>query len=78
MVVSQPDDAPAFKEEEEEESTKEDTATVKGEQSEVAFTPPEGFCSVCYIPLAPDPDPDRLFIYLHARRFVLLPLPRFS
>jgi hypothetical protein len=32
------------------------------------FVPPEGFCPVCYIPLAPDPDPDRLFIYLHARR----------
>lgn len=24
---------------------------------------------MCYIPLSPDPDPDRLFIYLHARRY---------
>ncbi|CED85354.1 RNA pseudouridylate synthases [Phaffia rhodozyma] len=33
------------------------------------FVPPEGFCKHCYIPLAPDPDPDRLFIYLHAIRY---------
>lgn len=24
---------------------------------------------MCYIPLAPDPDPDRIFIYLHAVRY---------
>ena len=42
----------------------------KSTETKVAppFTPPEGFCPVCYIPLAPDPDPDRLFLYLHARR----------
>jgi tRNA pseudouridine synthase 9 len=33
------------------------------------FIPPPGFCPQCFIPLAPDPDPDRLFIYLHALRY---------
>ncbi|KAI5453932.1 hypothetical protein NCC49_004927 [Naganishia albida] len=30
---------------------------------------PEGFCEECHIPLAPDPKPDTLFIYLHAWRY---------
>ncbi|KAJ9105442.1 hypothetical protein QFC21_001813 [Naganishia friedmannii] len=30
---------------------------------------PEGFCAECHIPLAPDPKPDTLFIYLHAWRY---------
>lgn len=42
---------------------------VKEEEGEEKFVPPEGFCPVCYIPLATDPDPDKLFIYLHARRY---------
>jgi hypothetical protein len=36
-----------------------------GESIEV----PEGFCTECHIPLAPDPDPSTLFIYLHAWRY---------
>jgi tRNA pseudouridine synthase 9 len=30
---------------------------------------PSGFCPECHIPLAPDPKPDTLFIYLHAWRY---------
>lgn len=30
---------------------------------------PDGFCTQCYTPLAPDPDPESLFIYLHALRY---------
>lgn len=30
---------------------------------------PEGFCPECHIPLAPDPKPETLFIYLHAWRY---------
>lgn len=30
---------------------------------------PDGFCTQCYTPLAPDPDPETLFIYLHALRY---------
>lgn len=30
---------------------------------------PEGFCRECHIPLAPDPKPESLFIYLHAWRY---------
>ncbi|TXT13504.1 hypothetical protein VHUM_00871 [Vanrija humicola] len=30
---------------------------------------PEGFCHQCFIPVADDPDPETLFIYLHALRY---------
>ncbi|GHJ84424.1 hypothetical protein NliqN6_0826 [Naganishia liquefaciens] len=46
---------------------------------------PEGFCPECHIPLAPDPKPDTLFIYLHAWRYTTerlgcweTPMPKWS
>ncbi|ORX40227.1 pseudouridine synthase [Kockovaella imperatae] len=46
---------------------------------------PEGFCEECYVPLADDPDPETLFIYLHAVRYTTeklgawqTPLPRWA
>ncbi|KAL1412961.1 hypothetical protein Q8F55_000710 [Vanrija albida] len=35
---------------------------------------PEGFCHQCFIPVADDPDPETLFIYLHALRYHTEPL----
>ncbi|WVR06210.1 hypothetical protein IAU60_003240 [Kwoniella sp. DSM 27419] len=49
-----------------------------------AFLPP-GFCEDCFVPLPDDPDPETLFIYLHARRYTTpelgvweTPLPRWA
>ena len=46
---------------------------------------PEGFCPDCFIPLPDDPDPETLFIYLHARAYTTerwgkweTPLPRWA
>ena len=46
---------------------------------------PEGFCQECFIPLVDDPDPEMLFIYLHALRYTTdglgqweTPLPRWA
>ena len=46
---------------------------------------PEGFCDHCYVPLPDDPDPETLFIYLHALRYTTetlgsweTPLPRWA
>lgn len=46
---------------------------------------PEGFCPDCFIPVADDPDPETLFIYLHARAYTTekwgkweTPLPRWA
>ena len=46
---------------------------------------PEGFCQECFIPLVDDPDPETLFIYLHALRYTTdglgrweTPLPRWA
>lgn len=46
---------------------------------------PEGFCHQCFVPLPDDPDPETLFIYLHARRYKTAhlgtwetPLPRWA
>ena len=54
------------------DSTQDSTTTATTATSpSTSFIPPAGFCPVCYIPLAPDPDPDRLFIYLHAVRYAM-------
>lgn len=49
-----------------------------------AFLPP-GFCTQCYVPVPDDPDPETLFIYLHALRYTTerlgtweTPLPRWA
>ncbi|OCF43941.1 DRAP deaminase [Kwoniella heveanensis CBS 569] len=49
-----------------------------------AYLPP-GFCTECFVPLPPDPDPETLFIYLHALRYTTeelgtweTPLPRWA
>jgi RluA family pseudouridine synthase len=46
---------------------------------------PEGFCTQCFVPVPDDPDPETLFIYLHARRYTTeklgtweTPLPRWA
>lgn len=46
---------------------------------------PEGFCHQCFVPLADDPDPETLFIYLHAWKYETnglgaweTPLPRWA
>lgn len=46
---------------------------------------PDGFCEQCFIPLPDDPDPETLFIYLHALRYTTerlgtweTPLPRWA
>ena len=46
---------------------------------------PEGFCEDCFVPLADDPDPEKLFIFLHALRYTTprlgawaTPLPRWA
>jgi hypothetical protein len=46
---------------------------------------PEGFCEQCFVPLADDPDPETLFIYLHAWKYETVglgkwetPLPRWA
>lgn len=46
---------------------------------------PEGFCTQCYVPVADDPDPETMFIYLHALRYETpslgrweTPLPRWA
>lgn len=46
---------------------------------------PEGFCHQCFVPLAEDPDPETLFIYLHAWKYETnglgaweTPLPRWA
>lgn len=46
---------------------------------------PEGFCDQCYVPVPDDPDPEGLFIYLHALRYTTpklgewsTPLPRWA
>jgi len=46
---------------------------------------PEGFCSECFVPVPDDPDPEKLFIYLHALRYTTealgtweTPLPRWA
>ena len=46
---------------------------------------PEGFCQTCFVPIADDPDPETLFIYLHALRYTTealgvweTPLPRWA
>ncbi|WRT67633.1 uncharacterized protein IL334_004605 [Kwoniella shivajii] len=49
-----------------------------------AYLPP-GFCPECFVPLPDDPDPETLFIYLHALRYTTpslgtweTPLPRWA
>ncbi|WVW84495.1 hypothetical protein I302_106529 [Kwoniella bestiolae CBS 10118] len=49
-----------------------------------AYLPP-GFCAECFVPLPDDPDPETLFIYLHALRYTTpdlgtweTPLPRWA
>ncbi|WWC62391.1 uncharacterized protein I303_104987 [Kwoniella dejecticola CBS 10117] len=49
-----------------------------------AYLPP-GFCEDCFVPLPDDPDPETLFIYLHALRYTTpelgtweTPLPRWA
>ncbi|OCF62327.1 DRAP deaminase [Kwoniella mangroviensis CBS 10435] len=49
-----------------------------------AYLPP-GFCGECFVPLPDDPDPETLFIYLHALRYTTpdlgtweTPLPRWA
>lgn len=46
---------------------------------------PEGFCHQCFVPLPDDPDPETLFIYLHAWKYETndlgaweTPLPRWA
>ena len=46
---------------------------------------PEGFCQQCFVPLPDDPDPETLFIYLHAWKYKTVglgkwetPLPRWA
>ena len=46
---------------------------------------PEGFCKDCFVPVADDPDPETLFIYLHALRYTTeslgvweTPMPRWA
>jgi hypothetical protein len=46
---------------------------------------PEGFCEQCFVPLADDPDPETMFIYLHAWKYETnglgqygTPLPRWA
>ncbi|KAL7423228.1 hypothetical protein Q5752_002528 [Cryptotrichosporon argae] len=46
---------------------------------------PDGFCTECFVPVADDPDPETLFIYLHALRYTTeqlgrweTPLPRWA
>lgn len=46
---------------------------------------PPGFCEQCFVPLPDDPDPEGLFIYLHALRYTTenlgrweTPLPRWA
>lgn len=46
---------------------------------------PPGFCPDCYVPLPDDPDPETLFIYLHALSYTTerlgkwsTPLPRWA
>lgn len=46
---------------------------------------PEGFCETCFVPVANDPDPETLFIYLHALRYTTealgiweTPLPKWA
>lgn len=46
---------------------------------------PEGFCDQCFVPLPDDPDPEGLFIYLHALRYTTpklgawsTPLPKWA
>lgn len=46
---------------------------------------PKGFCETCFVPVADDPDPETLFIYLHALRYTTealgvweTPLPRWA
>lgn len=46
---------------------------------------PEGFCKQCFVPLPDDPDPETLFIYLHALKYSTrnlgtweTPLPRWA
>lgn len=46
---------------------------------------PPGFCDECFVPVPDDPDPEKLFIYLHALRYTTprlgswsTPLPRWA
>ncbi len=46
---------------------------------------PEGFCPECFVPVPDDPDPEKLFIFLHALRYTTealgtweTPLPRWA
>lgn len=46
---------------------------------------PPGFCEECFVPVADDPDPETLFIFLHALRYTTprlgawaTPLPRWA
>lgn len=46
---------------------------------------PPGFCTECYVPVPDDPDPETLFIYLHALRYTTeqlgtweTPMPRWA
>jgi hypothetical protein len=46
---------------------------------------PPGFCQQCFVPVADDPDPETLFIFLHALRYTTpklgewaTPLPRWA
>jgi hypothetical protein len=46
---------------------------------------PEGFCGECFAPVPDDPDPETLFIFLHALRYTTptlgawsTPLPRWA
>ena len=46
---------------------------------------PEGFCEDCFVPVADDPDPETLFIFLHAMRYTTpnlgawaTPLPKWA
>jgi tRNA pseudouridine synthase 9 len=48
----------------------EDVAIIK--EALDAESSPEGsgtYCPECYLPLFPDPSPDKLYIYLHALRY---------
>lgn len=59
------------------------------EENPAVLTPPEnlppGFCNQCFVPMADDPKPSTLFIYLHALRYTTealgtweTPLPRWA
>ena len=39
---------------------------------------PPGFCPQCFVPLPDDPDPETLFIYLHALRYTTQTLGNFE